>query len=361
MLALAAARLGMQDPHLLPRPESPAFEVTPHKTVAAYDDEAALAAFADAVDVVTYEFENVPAATAEFLARPKPLRPGANALAIVAGPAGRESASSPINGIPVAPFAPIRDARRPRRRARRARPARGPEDHAARLRRQGPARSSASRATAAAAFATLAPKPLVLEAFVPFEREISVVVARGLDGAVAAYDAGRERPPRPHPQTSTVPAAISPRPPSEARRHRRRPSSTRSTMSACSASSSSSSPSGDAAGQRDRAARPQFRPLDRGGLRHRPVRAAHPRRLPAGRWATRAGFADVVMENLIGDEVAAIPASLGAGHPAAALRQGRVAPGPQDGPHQPDRRRKRRENSAVWPPRACGQSPAAHL
>src|SRR3569623_780933 len=54
----------------------------PHTTVAAYDDEAALAAFAAAVDVVTYEFENVPAATAEFLGKLKPLRPGANALAV---------------------------------------------------------------------------------------------------------------------------------------------------------------------------------------------------------------------------------------------------------------------------------------
>ena len=69
-----------------PDPQSPAFEVTPHRTIAAYDDEAALAAFADAVDVITYEFENVPAATAEFLAARKPLRPGANALAVHTNP-----------------------------------------------------------------------------------------------------------------------------------------------------------------------------------------------------------------------------------------------------------------------------------
>ena len=85
--------------------------MTPRKTVAAYDDEAALAAFADAVDVVTYEFENVPAATAAFLAARKPLRPGAMPLAI-AQDRLTEKAFLSINRIPVAPFAAIRDARR---------------------------------------------------------------------------------------------------------------------------------------------------------------------------------------------------------------------------------------------------------
>src|SRR6185312_16293046 len=74
MLALAAARLGMKTHIFCPDPESPAFDVTPLKTVAAYTDEIALAAFADAADVVTYEFENVPAETAAFLAARKPLR-----------------------------------------------------------------------------------------------------------------------------------------------------------------------------------------------------------------------------------------------------------------------------------------------
>lgn len=82
MLALAAARLGMKTHIYCPDEASPAFDVTPNKTVAAYDDEAALASFAAAVDVVTYEFENVPARTAEFLSGLKPLRPGANALAV---------------------------------------------------------------------------------------------------------------------------------------------------------------------------------------------------------------------------------------------------------------------------------------
>ena len=82
MLALAAARLGMKAHIFCPDAESPAFDVTPRRTVAAYDDEAALAGFAASVDVVTYEFENVPVATARLLTAHKPVHPDANALEI---------------------------------------------------------------------------------------------------------------------------------------------------------------------------------------------------------------------------------------------------------------------------------------
>ena len=60
MLSLAASRLGFKTHIYCPDKDSPAFEVTPHKTVAAYDDHAALRKFAALVDVITYEFENVP-------------------------------------------------------------------------------------------------------------------------------------------------------------------------------------------------------------------------------------------------------------------------------------------------------------
>src|SRR5690242_19833774 len=100
MLALAAARLGFRTHIYCPDPQSPAFDVTSHKTVAAYDDRAALAGFAEAVDVVSYEFENVPADTTTFLAGLKPLRPGPNALA-VAQDRLREKAFLSFNRIPV--------------------------------------------------------------------------------------------------------------------------------------------------------------------------------------------------------------------------------------------------------------------
>lgn len=208
MLSLAASRLGMRTHIYCPDPQSPAFEVTPHKTVAAYDDEAALAAFADQVDVITYEFENVPATTAAILAARRPLRPGANALA-VAQDRLAEKAFLASKNIPVAPY--------------RAVGTRAELDAAidalglpavlktTRLGYDGKGqRVIRDRADAAAAYDALLPKPLVLEAFVPFEQEISVVVARNLAGEVRAYDAA-ENVHRHHIlHTSSVPAAVAP-------------------------------------------------------------------------------------------------------------------------------------------------------
>ncbi|MDP1731321.1 MAG: ATP-grasp domain-containing protein, partial [Devosia sp.] len=206
MLALAAARLGMKTHIYCPDPSSPAFDVTPRKTVAAYDDEAALAAFAAAVDVVTYEFENVPAATAAFLGRLKPLRPDARALAISQDRLA-EKAFLSLNRVPVAPFAAI-----PTAEVLEAELGEIGMPAVLKTTRMGydgkGQQTIRKRGEAAAAFAALSPKPLVLEAFVPFNKEISVVVARNAAGGVAAFDPA-ENVHRGHIlRTSTVPAAI---------------------------------------------------------------------------------------------------------------------------------------------------------
>tara|TARA_R110002020_G_scaffold19053_34_gene66225 strand:+ start:954 stop:2006 length:1053 start_codon:yes stop_codon:yes gene_type:complete len=208
MLSLAASRLGMRTHIFCPDPHSPAFEVTPHRTVAAYDDIAALAAFADAVDVITYEFENVPAATAEFLASRKPLRPGANALAISQDRLA-EKAFLASKNIPVADY-----------RAVTSLAELDAAIHAlglpavlktTRLGYDGKGqRVLRDRAEAAAAFAALEPKPLVLEAFVPFDKEISVVVARNASGEVRSFDAAENVHTHHILHTSTVPADIPP-------------------------------------------------------------------------------------------------------------------------------------------------------
>ena len=80
MTAMAAARLGYRVHSYCPEADSPAFQVSAASSIAAYDDPAALSRFADAVDVVTFEFENVPSATTELLAARKPTRPGPNVL-----------------------------------------------------------------------------------------------------------------------------------------------------------------------------------------------------------------------------------------------------------------------------------------
>ena len=82
MLALAAAPLGYRCHIFSPEPGGPAAQVSAAETVAAYDDHAALDAFGAAVDVVTTEFENVPASALERLADQVPVRPGARSLRI---------------------------------------------------------------------------------------------------------------------------------------------------------------------------------------------------------------------------------------------------------------------------------------
>lgn len=206
MLALAAARLGVKAHIYCPDPASPAFDVTPLKTVAAYDDEAALRAFAESVDVVTYEFENVPAATAELLAGLKPLRPGANALAISQDRLA-EKAFLSIHRIDVAPFAAIPDLDRLERELDEiGTPA---VLKTTRLGYDGKGqRIVRHKAEAASAFETLAPHPLVLEGFIDFEKEISVVIARNVAGEIRAFDPA-ENVHRDHIlKTSTVPADI---------------------------------------------------------------------------------------------------------------------------------------------------------
>ena len=82
MLAIAAAPLGYRCHIFSPEPGGPAAQVSAAETVAAYDDPAALDAFGAAVDVVTTEFENVPASALERLVRGVPVRPGAHSLRI---------------------------------------------------------------------------------------------------------------------------------------------------------------------------------------------------------------------------------------------------------------------------------------
>ncbi len=206
MLALAAARLGMRCHIYCPEPGSPAFDVTALKTVAGYDDEAALAKFARSVDIVTYEFENVPAPTAGFIARHAVLAPGATALSVCQDRL-REKDFLQHNNIAVAPFAAVLNE----------------GDFAAALDDIGvPSvlktttlgydgkgqRTIKSPAGAQTAFADLKGRPLVLEALVPFEMEISVIVARNAGGEIAAYDPSQNVHVNHILHTASVPASI---------------------------------------------------------------------------------------------------------------------------------------------------------
>lgn len=191
MSALAAARLGYACHVYAPDADSPGMQVAAHRTVAAYEDRDALAHFAASVAVVTFEFENVPAAALEALSGLVPCRPGLAALATCQDRAAEKAFLDRI-GVPVAPWrlveseADLRDAV-----AALGLPA---VLKTTRLGYDGRGQAVLREpADLAPAFARLAPRPLILEAFIPFAAEVSAIAARGEDGTVAVFDPAENR------------------------------------------------------------------------------------------------------------------------------------------------------------------------
>ncbi|MCP8939796.1 5-(carboxyamino)imidazole ribonucleotide synthase [Alsobacter sp. SYSU M60028] len=208
MLALAAAPLGLDCHVYCPDEASPAFQVAARSTVAAYDDEAALAAFAADVAVVTYEFENVPAATAAFLSARVPVLPGPNALATTQDRLAEKDFVNAI-GLSTPAYRAVDSlADLERAAAELGRPS------VLKTRRFGYDGKGQAMVRPgvdlAEAWNAIGMQPAILEAFVPFEREVSVVAARGADGTVAAFDVC-ENVHRHHILAlTTVPAALGP-------------------------------------------------------------------------------------------------------------------------------------------------------
>jgi len=208
MLAVAAARLGYRTHVYEPGAAPPAADVVHRVTTAGYGDAAALTAFAGAVDVITYEFENVPTAALDLLESLKPIHPNRRALAISQDRLAEKAFLNGI-GLATAPYAAVATA----------------EDLAAALARigcpsilkttrlgydgKGQARIK-SAADSAAALAAMQGAPAVLEGFIPFTHEISVIAARASDGSVACYDPGENVHRDGILHTTTVPARLTP-------------------------------------------------------------------------------------------------------------------------------------------------------
>jgi 5-(carboxyamino)imidazole ribonucleotide synthase len=191
MSALAAAALGYRCHVFGPEADSPGMQVAAARTVADYTDAEALGRFAAAVDVVTFEFENVPAATLDALAPLVPCRPGVAALRIGQDRIA-EKTFLETTGIPVGPWRPVHD----RAELEAAVAALGLPAVLKTTRMGYDGRGQAvlrAPGDAEAAFARLSPHPLILEAFIPFEREVSAIAARGLDGTVVTFDLAENR------------------------------------------------------------------------------------------------------------------------------------------------------------------------
>jgi 5-(carboxyamino)imidazole ribonucleotide synthase len=208
MTALAAAALGFRIHVFCGGPDEPCAQVAAAHTLGAFDDEDALASFAAAVDVVTFEFENIPYESAAWLAKRVPVRPTPEALRI-AQDRILEKRFLEGAGAPVAPWQPVE----------------GPDALAAALTKvpppallksarfgyDGKGQAPVERNTdPSEAWRTMGGERAVLESFVAFSREISVIAARGAGGETAAYIPVENRHSGGILDTTRAPASIAP-------------------------------------------------------------------------------------------------------------------------------------------------------
>jgi 5-(carboxyamino)imidazole ribonucleotide synthase len=199
MLALAAARLGLKCHIYCPEEDAPASAVSAKTTIGSYTDAAALERFGRCVDAVTYEFENVPAETVEILTHAGVIvAPGAKALAVAQDRLIEKQFARSL-GAATAPFEAVDS----------------PDDLDAALKRIGrPAilktrrlgydgkgqtviraadgdTGKTWREATEKAWAEIGARPSILEGFVNFAFELSVIGARAGNGEIALYDCPR--------------------------------------------------------------------------------------------------------------------------------------------------------------------------
>jgi len=206
MLAMAAARLGLKTAIYNDAAGAPAFQVTDRSVVASYEDIDALAKFAQACDAVTFEFENLPAHAIASLEAHVAVRPGASALAITQDRLSEKTFVEKL-GLKTAPFFEVSSEAQ----AREAFAKVGGQG-ILKTRRFGYDGKGQAKVTSAeecaAAFAKFK-APAILEGFVDFAYEASVVAARGADGQFAAFDPPENAHEHHILRRSTVPSRLS--------------------------------------------------------------------------------------------------------------------------------------------------------
>ena len=186
MLALAAARLGLQCHVYTPEPDDCALQVVQKRTVADYADNRALRTFAADCDVITYEFENVPAVTAALLAARKPVLPDPTVLKATQDRLIEKNFVRKL-GLSTVDFASVSSLEQLTEAAKAiGLPA------VLKTRRFGyDGKGQAAIRVGddlVRKWRSMKGAPCVLERFANFEQEVSVIVARGADGILAYFD-----------------------------------------------------------------------------------------------------------------------------------------------------------------------------
>ena len=207
MLSVAAARLGFKTVIFEPGGDCPASHVANYHFQASYDDTAALEKFAQSVDVITYEFENIPTSALDALEAIKPIHPNRRALATSQDRLTEKQFLQDL-GLQTAPFADVSNAE-----TLNAALAQIGTPAILKTRRfgydgKGQARIM-SPEQAEEALTAMAGAPSVLEGFVNFSHEVSVIAARGITGEVACFDPGENVHRDGILHTTTVPARLS--------------------------------------------------------------------------------------------------------------------------------------------------------
>ncbi|MDA7423882.1 5-(carboxyamino)imidazole ribonucleotide synthase [Thalassococcus lentus] len=206
MLSVAAARLGYRSHIFEPGANPPAGHVADAVTTASYDDETALRAFADAVDVITYEFENIPTSALDLLESMRPIYPGREALRVSQDRMIEKTYLSEL-GLQVAPFAAVETADELSKAIDQI-----GVPGILKTRRFGYDGKGQARIMQApdaeTALADMQGAPAILEGFVNFSAEISVIAARSQDGQVSAFDPGENVHEGGILRTTTVPANV---------------------------------------------------------------------------------------------------------------------------------------------------------
>lgn len=207
MLAVAAGRLGLHAHVYDPDATAPAGQIA-RLTAAPYTDVGALTAFASTVDVITYEFENIPAAALDTLAALRPIHPNRRTLATSQDRIAEKDFLNSL-GLPTAPYAAVNSlVDLTAAVATIGTPA---VLKTTRLGYDGKGQARIMAAQdAAGAWDSMQGAACVLEGFIPFTHEVSVIAARGQDGAVACYDPGENVHDAGILRTTTVPARLSP-------------------------------------------------------------------------------------------------------------------------------------------------------
>jgi len=209
MLSVAASRLGFRTVIFEPGGDCPASHVANYHLQASYEDEDALRRFAESVDVITYEFENIPTSALDLLESLKPIHPNREALRVSQDRLTEKTFLTGL-GLATAPFADVPDAA-----ALDAALETIGAPAILKTRRfgydgKGQARLK-SADDAAEALADMNGAPAILEGFVDFSKEISVIAARSQDGQVSAFDPGENVHEGGILRTTTVPAEVSSR------------------------------------------------------------------------------------------------------------------------------------------------------